>query len=285
MKTFIKATLPLAIGLVCLACGCSVDKPPASTLTSDSITLATTTSTQDSGLLDALLPIFERQTGVRVKVVAVGSGQALELGRRGDADVLLTHAPTAEEKFMSEGWGQARRAVMHNDFVVVGPDDDPALAQQQTSVFDVFRAIAVNAQPFVSRGDESGTHQKETAIWRAAGVEPQGDWYIESGTSMAQALRLANEKRGYVLADRATFLSMRDELHIVIVFAGDPQLFNHYSVITLNAARHPHIREVAAQAFANFLTSDTGRHIIAEFGATRFGEPLFVPDEQIADAN
>ena len=186
---------------------------------------------------------------------------------------------------MREGWGQGRRAVMHNDFVVVGPDDDPAHSQQQTSVFDVFRAIAVSAQPFVSRGDESGTHQKETAIWRAAAVEPPGDWYIQSGTSMAQALRLANEKRGYVLADRATFLSMRDELDIVIVFADDPQLFNHYSVITLNRARHPHVRKVAADAFAKFLTSDSGRHIIAEFGVTRFGEPLFVPDEQTAAAD
>ena len=194
-----------------VAVGCSTP-----TDANPSLTLATTTSTQDSGLLDVLVPLFTKETGIEVKVVAVGSGQALEIGRRGDADVLLTHAPEAEQRFMSDGHGESRREVMYNDFVLVGPKDDPAHVQGTdfagaAAIVDALRQIAAAKATFVSRGDESGTHMKEKAIWEKATVTPQGDWYLSAGSGMAATLRLASERRGYVLADRGTFLSQQEQ--------------------------------------------------------------------------
>lgn len=183
-------SLNVALLLVaCLFPGCASKRPP-----SRELTLATTTSTQDSGLLDVLLPAFERESGVKVKVIAVGSGQALELGRRGDADILLTHSPQAEKKFMEEGWGTSREAVMHNDFVIVGPAEGRVELKNAPTVVDAFKIIAEAESPFISRSDESGTHQKEINIWKSAGVEPDGQWYIRAGAGMAQALRMAHEK-------------------------------------------------------------------------------------------
>lgn len=271
MKTIIQSALMLSV--VLLPVGCSGHKPQAVTLT-----LATTTSTQDSGLLDDLLPAFEKETGINVKVVAVGSGQALELGRRGDADVLLTHSLAAELGFMNEGFGKERRAVMHNDFVIAGPLDDPAKIKKYSTGAEALRAVSESNSPFVSRGDESGTHQKELAIWNTAQIEPSGDWYIQAGTSMAQALRMANEKQAYVLTDRATYLALKQELEIGVLLEGDERLLNHYSVITVSKAKNPHIREKEADTFAMFLTSEAGQKRIAAFGVERFGEPLFVPD-------
>jgi len=261
----------------CFLCGCGRQS------TLKSITLATTTSTQDSGLLDALLPEFEKATKIKVKVVAVGSGQALELARRGDADVLLTHAPDAEKKFMADGWGAERLAVMHNDFVLVGPAEDPAALKGKTTAVDALRAIADKSAPFVSRGDESGTHQKEKALWKDAGIAPAGDWYIRSGTSMAQALRMANEKNAYVLTDRATYLALKKEIALVVALEGDEKLLNRYSVIRLNAAKHPHIAREEADRFARFLTSAEGQKMIGAFGVERFGQALFVPDAKSPD--
>jgi tungstate transport system substrate-binding protein len=238
------------------------------------ITLATTTSTQDSGLLDVLLPLFREETGIEVKAVAVGTGQALELGRRGDADVLLVHDPDGEERFMAEGHGALRREVFHNDFVLVGPPADPARVRGLKSISKAFARVAAGEATFVSRGDESGTHQKERAVWKKAEIEPRGGWYIRAGAGMGQILRLADEKRAYALADRGTFLALRGGLGLAVLCEGDPLLRNPYSVIVVSAEKRPHSRD-AARRFADFLASTQGRKAVADFGKGNFGQPLF----------
>jgi tungstate transport system substrate-binding protein len=240
--------------------------------------LATTTSTQDSGLLDELLPMFEQQSGIKVKVVAVGSGQAMELGRRGDADVLLVHSPAAERRFMEQGFGAKRLAVMYNDFVVVGPAEDSAQIKATPVAAEAFKDVAAGKTPFVSRGDDSGTHTKEREIWKAAGLQPEGDWYISAGAGMAQALRVANERQAYILTDRATYLTLKNELDLVVLVEGDERLLNRYSVITINPARHPHVQVDEAARFAEFMVSAKGQTTIGAFGVERFGQRLFVPD-------
>lgn len=254
-----------------LAAGCS--SRPATVLT-----LATTTSTRDTGLLDVLVPRFQGETGIEVKVVAVGTGQALELGRRGDADVLLVHDPAGEKRFMDEGNGSLHRRVMHNDFVLVGPPDDSAGAKGQTAVTEAFTRIARAEAPFVSRGDESGTHRKEQDIWKRAGIEPKGAWYLQAGTGMAEVLRMAGEKRAYTLSDRGTFLAQGKPTGLVVLSQGDPLLQNQYSVIVVNPEKHPHVRREAAQRFADFLLSPQTQKFIGEFGKDRYGEPLFFLD-------
>jgi tungstate transport system substrate-binding protein len=262
-------SLPWLCAAAVVAAGCARPAP--------SVTLATTTSTQDSGLLDVLVPLFRAQSGIEVKVVAVGTGQALELGRRGDADVLLVHDPAAEERFVDEGFGIDRRPVMANDFVLVGPAADPADVRGRASAAEAFARIARAEAPFVSRGDESGTHAREKAVWRQAGVEPNGDWYVRAGAGMGQVLRMASEKRAYTLADRGTFLAQRQGLDLVILYEGDPLLKNQYSVILVNPEKHPHARGEAARKFADFLLAPDTRKVIADFGKERFGEPLFFP--------
>ncbi len=261
--------------LLLVPAGCSRSATP-------SLTLATTTSLQDSGLLDVLVPQFRAQTGIEVKVVAVGTGQALELARRGDADVLLAHDQTAEEKFMAEGHGLERRPVMYNDFVLVGAPNDPAGVKGQASIAEAFTRIAGTRSPFVSRGDESGTHAKERAVWRQAGISPEGDWYIRAGAGMGHVLRLANEKRAYTLSDRGTFLALRKGLDLAILAEGDPLLVNQYSVIVVNPAKHPHVQRQAAQQFADFLLSPETQKTIATFGADRYGQPLFFTGKKAA---
>jgi tungstate transport system substrate-binding protein len=253
-----------------VGCNTSTDVPKT-------LTLATTTSTQESGLLDVLVPEFRQQSGIDVRVVAVGSGQALELGRRGDADVLLTHAPAAEKRFMDEGWGELRRPVMHNDFVLVGAESDQAGVRVRMSIVECFTRIADHEAPFVSRGDDSGTHQKEKEIWEKSGRKPDGDWYVEAGAGMAQALRMANEKHAYTLADRATFLTLRDELDLVVLAERDPLLQNDYAVLIVSREKHPHVKADAAHQFVEFLTSAATQELIAEFGVAKFGQPLFFP--------
>jgi tungstate transport system substrate-binding protein len=259
----------LALAALLLGAGCS-RRPEA-------LTLATTTSTQDSGLLDVLLPQFRAKTGIEVRAVAVGTGQALELGRRGDADVLLAHDPEGEERFMAEGHGELRRPVMWNDFVVVGPSNDPAGVKGLKSARAAFARVAATGTAFVSRGDESGTHQKERALWKAAQVEPAGAWYVQAGAGMGQVLRMASEKRACTLTDRGTFLALRKGLDLVVLCEGDPLLVNRYSVIVVSREKHPHVRRDAAQRFADFLLSAEGQGAIADFGRDRFGEPLFFP--------
>ena len=219
--------------------------------------------------------MFEAETGIEVKVIAVGSGQALELGRRGDADILLTHAPHAEEQFMDEGHGDQRLPVMHNNFVLVGPPTDPADLGDQTKITEAFRRIAQNESPFISRGDESGTHMKEKMIWSSGQIDPQGEWYVRAGAGMAEALRMASEKRAYTLSDRGTFLTQRDRLDLVILFESEPLLHNPYAVIVVSSAKHPHVNHQAASRFAEFLLSPKVQTVICEFGAERFGQPLF----------
>lgn len=251
--------------------GCSREEPPST------IVLATTTSTRDSGLLDVLIPQFEAQTGHRLQVIAVGSGQALELGRRGDADVLLTHAPEAEEAFVRAGHAALRRPVMHNDFVIVGPPSDPAGVAATESAVEALDAIAAGEHLFVSRGDHSGTHMKEQRLWELAGIEPSGSWYLDAGSGMAQTLRVANEKWAYTLTDRGTLLAVRDTLDLVILHEGDPLLLNKYAVLVVAAETHTAEKHAAAVQFAEFLTSPETQQAIGSFGVREFGQPLFFP--------
>jgi tungstate transport system substrate-binding protein len=238
------------------------------------LTLATTTSTQDTGLLDVLVPEFEKLTGITLKVVAVGTGQALELGRRGDADVLLVHARAAEDRFMAEGHGAERKDVMYNDFVLVGPAGDPARIRGVKPASALTRIARAKA-PFVSRGDRSGTHQKEQALWKAARMTPSGDWYLNAGAGMAEVLRMADEKDAYTLSNRATYLALRARLRSVIVVEKDPILFNPYGVIAVNPKTHPGVNDDGARRFIQFLLSPKVQARIARFGREKYGQPLF----------
>jgi len=247
---------------------------------SNQIILATTTSTRDAGLLDSLLPVFERRTGYTVKVIAVGSGQALAMGRRGDADVVLSHAPEAERALVDSGYFVSRRLVMHNDFLFVGPPGDPAGLRGMTDPVAALQRIAQREASFVSRGDQSGTHQMEQKLWRVAGIRPPGagGWYTESGHGMGETLQMTDQKRAYTITDRATYLAWRDKLQLVPVVEGDPRLYNVYHVLELNPKNAPRINLAGGRAFADFLVSPEAQALIGEFGKTRFGQSLFVPD-------
>jgi tungstate transport system substrate-binding protein len=242
------------------------------------IILATTTSTQDSGLLDVLIPAFEAVSGYSVKTVAVGTGQALTMGEEGNADVLLVHAPASEVTFMENGFGSDRRLVMHNDFILVGPSADPA-GVKGLGALEAMKAIAATGATFVSRGDDSGTHKKELDLWKKAGVDPAGQaWYLESGQGMGATLTIASEKAAYTLTDRATYLANKDNLQLVIPSEGDPTLLNVYHVIAVNAEKWPAVNLDGAAAFADFLVSAAGQALIGSFGVEEFGQPLFIPD-------
>jgi len=250
--------------------------------------LSTTTSTADSGLLDAILPAFEAKYNARVDVVAVGSGQALELGRQGDADVVLVHSRAAEDQFMAEGFGTARYDVMYNDFVIVGPADDPAEIASALDAAQAFTRIAEAEAPFVSRGDDSGTHSKEKSIWKAAGLEPSTDsgWYRSIGQGMGETLQMANESLGYTLADRGTYLSMSGDLTgLTVLFGGnsvaenpDTRLYNPYGVIPVNPEKVPGVNNKLAEDFAAWLISPETQAQIGEFGVETYGQPLFNPN-------
>lgn len=243
------------------------------------ITLASTTSTEQSGLFRHLLPAFEAKRGFRVRVVALGTGQALELGRRGDADVVLVHARALEERFVAEGHGVRRHALMYNDFVLVGPRADPAGIAGGRDALEAFRRIHAAAARFVSRGDRSGTHVAELAVWKAAGIDierTKGPWYRETGQGMGPALNTASAMGAYVLADRGTWLSFRNRGSLAILVQGDARLFNPYGVIRVNPARHPHVKSDLAQAFIDWLVSAEGQQAIAAFRID--GEQLFFPD-------
>ncbi|MGZ3538622.1 MAG: substrate-binding domain-containing protein [Thermodesulfobacteriota bacterium] len=243
------------------------------------IILATTTSTQDSGLLDVLLPIFEKETGYFVKTIAVGSGQAMAMGQKGEADVLLVHSPEAEKTFMAEGYGINRRLVMHNDFIIVGPPGDPAKIKTIKSSVESFRKIASAKALFLSRGDNSGTHAKEKAIWKAAGINPEeGKWYQQTGLGMGQTLSVAAEKKGYILADRGTYLALKKNLGLDILVEGDAILLNIYHVIEVNPAKWPKVNNAGAKAFAGFMVSKGTQELIKTFGVDKFASPLFFPD-------
>ena len=243
------------------------------------IILATTTSTYDSGLLDELIPAFEEETTYKVKPIAVGTGEAIAMGERGEIDVILVHSREEEDRFVEEGYGTERRDVMHNDFVIIGPEDDPSDISGLTAV-EAYITISANEASFVSRGDDSGTNKKEIEIWEEAGTTPQGDWYIESGQGMGETLRIADEKQAYTMTDRGTYLSQRDSLSLVVMVEDDEILFNPYGVIVLNPEKHKDIdiNYEGAQAFVEFITGEKGQAIIKEFGVAEYGQPLFYPD-------
>lgn len=244
-----------------------------------SIILATTTSTQDSGLLDVLIPIFEKKTGYFVKTIAVGSGQAMAMGQKGEADVLLVHSPAAEKKFVVEGYGINRRIVMHNDFVIVGPPEDSAKIKGTKSASEAFKKIASTQALFLSRGDKSGTHVKEMDIWKKAVVNPEGEkWYQQTGLGMGQTLSVAAEKKGYTLTDRGTYLALKKNLGLDILVEGDVILLNVYHAIEVNPAKWPKVNAPGGKAFADFMVSNEAQGIIKTFGVDKFGSPLFFPD-------
>jgi tungstate transport system substrate-binding protein len=244
------------------------------------VLLATTTSTRDAGLLDSLLPVFERATGYHVRVIAVGSGQALAMGRRGDADVVLAHAPEVERVLADSGYLLHRRLVMHNDFLIVGPPTDPAGLRGLTDAIVALRRIASRHATFISRGDQSGTHQRELSLWKEAGVAPPGGagWYVESGQGMAATLQMADQKRGYTISDRGTYLAWQDKVQLVPLVEGDSRLFNVYHVMEVNPRNAPRVNTAGGKALADFLVAPETQALIGEFGKARFGRSLFVPD-------
>jgi tungstate transport system substrate-binding protein len=271
-KQFLTRITTLTVALAILLWGTAV------LAASKTIILATTTSTQDSGLLDVLVPLFEKESGFQVKTISVGSGQAMKMGEKGEADVLLVHSPDAEKKFMTDGFGFSRRLVMHNDFIVVGPAADPAKIKG-ASAADAMKRIAQSGTIFVSRGDNSGTHAKEKGLWKGASINPEGQkWYQQTGLGMGQTLNVAAEKKGYTITDRATYLSLKKGLGLEILVEGDSKLLNIYHVIELNATKSPKINAQGGKAFADFMVAKKTQEIIGRFGVDKFGAPLFFPD-------
>jgi len=243
------------------------------------VILATTTSTQDSGLLDVLIPMFEKKTGYFVKTIAVGSGQAMAMGAKGEADVLLVHSPAAEKKFMADGNGVERRLVMHNDYIILGPPADPAKIRGMKKASEAFKKIAATGSIFMSRGDNSGTNAKEKDIWKAAGVKYEGEkWYQQTGLGMGQTLAVAAEKKTYTLADRGTYLALKKNLGLDILVEGDGILLNIYHVIEVNPKKWPKANFTGGKAFGDFMVSQDTQAIIKTFGVEKFGSPLFFPD-------
>jgi tungstate transport system substrate-binding protein len=246
--------------------------------TSTELILATTTSTRDSGLLDVLLPLFEAQSGLKVKMVAVGTGAALKMGEEGNADVLLVHAPKSELDLMDKGFGKDRLLVMHNDFIIVGPASDPAGIKGLTTAMDAYKKIAETKSIFVTRGDDSGTNKAELTIWKSAEITPEGDWYVSTGQGMGDTLRVATEKEGYTFTDRASYLALKDTLQLDVLVEGDKALLNIYHVITVNPDKWPLVNYTGAKAFADFMVSPETQINIADFGMAEFGQSLFIPD-------
>ena len=276
MKIF--KTFKLTILIMALILAASVMSAQAAPKQKN-IILATTTSTQDTGLLDVLIPIFEKETGYFVKTIAVGSGQAMAMGQKGEADVLLVHSPDAEKKFIAEELGVNRRLVMHNDFVIVGSGDDQAKIKNTKSAAGAFKLIASAEALFLSRGDNSGTNAQEKKLWKAAGINPEGQkWYQQTGLGMGQTLNVAAEKKGYTLADRGTYLAMKKNLNMDILVEGDAALLNIYHVMEVNIAKWPKVNTDGAKAFADFMVSKKTQGIIKTFGVDKYGSPLFFPD-------
>lgn len=244
---------------------------------SRTLILSTTTSTQDSGLLDVLVPMFERQTGYTVKTVSVGTGQALALAARGEADVALVHAPELEKKYAADGKLSNRRLVMYNDFVVIGPEADPAKIRGEKNAAAALKRIAESASRFVSRGDKSGTHTLELSLWKRAGVTPAPPWYIESGQGMGATLGIADDRRAYTITDRATLLAFSKRVVLKTMVEGDRPLLNLYSVMEVNPANGPRVNAAGGKAFADFMLAPETQQVVAKFGLDKYGQPLFVP--------
>lgn len=274
LKKIINLFPVLLLFLAIAGCG----EPNAKTVSvRKDIILATTTSTQDSGLLDVLIPVFEKETGYNVKTIAVGTGQALALGERGEADVLLTHAPSSEQRLVAKGIVTDYALVMHNDFVLVGPPEDPAQVQGR-DIKEALAAIASSQALFVSRGDDSGTHKFEQGIWQKAGIEPRGKWYQSTGSGMGQTLNVAAEKRCYTITDRGTYLALKDKLNLEILVQGSQELKNIYHVMVVNPEKFPGVNAEGARALAAFLLKPETQTLIGQFGVDKYGQPLFYPD-------
>ena len=293
-------TLIMVVGIVGLITGCSgeqvtVTATATSTVTTTStatapanpeIIMSSTTSTGDSGLMDVLIPMFEAKTGYKIKPIYVGTGAAIAMGEKGEADVLLVHAPASEVAFMQAGNGVARKLVMHNDFVIVGPSGDPAGIKGMTVAKDAFAKIAETGSIFISRGDDSGTNKSELSLWKAAGITAEGQsWYQESGQGMGATLTITSEKQGYTLTDRATYLATKANLELDILTEGDPVLLNIYHVITVNPDKSSMINVEGAQAFLEFMISDQAQEAIRTFGVDKYGQPLFFPDADKTEAD
>lgn len=286
------------IGLaVCMLMLCACSKPQEAKVPSETrvsteakdageLILATTTSTKDSGLLDAILPVFEEATGYSVSVISVGSGEAMKMGENGEADVLLVHSPAAEKAFVEGGHADedGRKDVMYNDFILVGPKDDPAGvgAEWANDAVGAFKAISEKQSPFISRSDESGTHKKELAIWEKCAIEPSGDWYIQAGTGMGAVLEMANEKLAYTLSDRATWLNLGLDEDLTILCEKDESgiLYNQYGVICVNPEKNENINHEGAKEFQNWILSEETQKLIGEYGTETYGAPLFTPNAQ-----
>lgn len=266
----------VAVLWVALVAAVSLSTGPA-LAQSTVVILSTTTSTQDSGLLDVLVPLFEKKTGLTVKTISVGTGQALALAARGEADVTLAHAASLEKKYVAEGKMTNRRLVMYNDFVIIGPPDDPAKIKGLPGALDALKRIAESQSRFVSRGDRSGTHVLELALWKQAGVEPKGAWYIESGQGMGQTLGIANDRRAYTLTDRATYLAFAKRVDLPILVEKDRPLLNIYSVMEVNPANGPRVNVAGGKAFAEFVLAPETQDVIRTFGIDKYGQALFVP--------
>ncbi len=278
-----KFALPLVIALLVLVIGviqgCGKQQAPTQQTTPQvkDLILATTTSTQDSGLLDVLKPMFEQKTGYNLKIISVGSGAALEMGNKGEADVLLVHSPADEKKLVDSGVGINYQLVMHNDFIIVGPASDPAAIKGSTAV-DAFKKIADKKAIFVSRDDKSGTNTKELSIWKTAGITPEGNWYQRSGTGMGATLNITNEKGGYTLSDRATYLAQKSNFKLEILSEGDKSLLNIYHVMQVNPEKFTKVNKDGAKAFVDFMINPDTQKAIADFGKDKYGQSLFIPD-------
>lgn len=242
--------------------------------------LATTTSIENSGLLDVLLPPFEERYKVKVKVIAVGTGAAIRIAKDGNADVILVHARSLEDEFIRQGCGTKRYQVMHNDFVIVGSPKDMAKIKGEKDVVSALRKIAFSKAGFISRGDKSGTHIKEINLWEISGIEPHGSWYIQSGSGMASTLRIANEKRAYTLSDRATYLHLKKELDLAILCEGNKRLFNSYSIIPVSPQKCPWVKYDLAMKFVKYITGEDAQEIIGQYRVVEFGQALFSPDAE-----
>ena len=273
-------SLLFLLSLILSACAPAAPENPT-------LILATTTSTQDSGLLDVLIPMFEAESGYTVQTVAVGSGQAMQMGQEGNADVLLVHAPASEVTFMQDGYGKDRALVMHNDFIIVGPASDPADIKGM-AVMDAFKAISTGSAEFISRGDDSGTHKAELNLWKKAEYDPKAAapaWYLESGQGMSATLTIASEKGAYTMTDRATYLASTANLQLEVFVEGDNALLNVYHVITVNPEIWEEVNYEGALAFLDFMIASSTQEAIGEFGIDTYGQPLFHPDAEKTDAD
>jgi tungstate transport system substrate-binding protein len=267
---------PLTLFLL-LAVGALAPRPAPVTAQSSVVILSTTTSTQDSGLLEVLVPTFEKQSGLTVKTISVGTGQALALAARGEADVTLAHAPALERKYVEDGKMRNRRLVMYNDFVIIGPEDDPAKIKGIPKAVDALKRIAASGSRFVSRGDKSGTHVLEQGLWKQAGIEPAAPWYIESGQGMGATLGIANDRRAYTISDRGTYLAFGKRIAVAVLVEKDRPLLNIYSVMEVNPANGPRVNAAGGKAFADFMLTPEVQGVIRTFGVDKYGQALFVP--------